>query len=327
MALIVRSPPAGSRPPRRPARPRFRGRAWRETVSFYAFVSPWLIGFLLLGLVPLALGFLTSLTNYDGFNLDHLKVKGLDNYLRAFRDGDVRYSLGRTLFFTALNVPLGVALALALALLLDQAIPARGLFRTLFYLPNIVPIVAAVWVWRIFVDQNFGLLNAVVGLVRPNTAIRWLVDYPTYVLLALTLWMGAGGGIVILLAGLQGIPAELKEAARIDGANAWQGFRAVTLPLLTPVIFFQLILSTIGSLQTLVPPMLLAGSALGTMPPRANYLYNVHVYQQVFADLRFGYGTALLWLLFLVIVVLSALVFRSARYWVYYEVEPGGGGR
>jgi multiple sugar transport system permease protein len=145
------------------------------------------------------------------------------------------------------------------------------------------------------------------------------------VLIALTLWMGVGGGMVIFLAGLQGVPTELKDAAQMDGANRFETFRFITLPLLTPVVFFQLILGIIGSLQTLVAPMLLAGGSLSTMPPRDNYLYLVHVYLQVFANQRFGYGTALLWLLFIVIVVLSVVVFRSSRYWVYYETETEGG--
>ena len=303
---------------------RFRSRAWRETVSFYLFIGPWLIGFLALGVLPLVFGLVISLTNYDGFNLDNLKFRGLDNYTRVLDDPEVLHSLSRTLVFTGLSVPLGIAFALGLAVLLNQGIPARGVFRTLFYLPHIIPIVAIVWIWRLFTDQNFGLLNGLISVVRPDTAIRWLVDYPTYVLIVLTLWAGVGGGMVIFLAGLQGIPNELKEAARIDGASAWQVFRTVTLPLLTPVIFFQLILSIIGALQVLVAPMLMAGSSLGASPPRDNYFYLIHVYQQVFAHQRFGYGMALLWLLFAVIVALSALVFRSSRYWVYYEVEQEG---
>jgi multiple sugar transport system permease protein len=224
-----------------------------------------------------------------------------------------------------LSVPLWIVLALVIAMMLNQNGPVRGGFRTLFYLPTVVPIVATVWVWKIFLDQNFGLLNAGLGLIFPNAAIRWLVDYPTFVLVALTLWMGVGGGMVIFLAGLQGIPTELKDAAQIDGADRFETFRFITLPLLTPVIFFQLILGIIGSLQTLVAPLLLAGGSLSAMPPRDNYFYLIHVYIQVFANQRFGYGTALLWLLFLVIVLLSILVFRSARYWVYYEMEPEGG--
>ena len=303
------------------------GRARRETLSFYLFISPWLIGFIALGVIPLALGLLTSVTNYDGFNIDNLKFRGLDNYTRAFDDSDAAFSLGRTLLFTMLNVPIGIVLALGLAMLLEQAIPAKGVFRTIFYLPHVIPIVAAVWVWRIFADQNFGVLNALIATVSPGTAIRWLVDYPTYTLVAMTVWTGVGGGMVIFLAGLQGIPTELKDAARIDGADSWRVFWSVTLPLLTPVVFFQLILSIIGSLQVLVPPMLLAGNGqLGTLPPRDNYVYNVHVYQEVFVNQRFGYGTALLWLLFIVIVALSMLVFRSSRFWVHYEVDQARGG-
>ncbi len=305
-------------------RPRLRGRSWRETRSFYLFVSPWIAGFLFLGLFPLVLGFATSFTNYDGFNLDHVKFVGLSNYTRAIADNEALFALGRTAFFTALDVPLSIVLAVLIAVMLNQAIPARGAFRTLFYLPTVVPVVATVWVWKIFLDQNFGLLNAGIELIFPNVAIRWLVDYPTYVLVALTLWMGVGNGMVIFLAGLQGIPNELREAAQIDGAGRWRVFVSVTLPLLTPVIFFELIMGIIGALQVLVTPLLLAGASLSAMPPRDNYYYLIHVYIQVFANQRFGYGTALLWLLFVVIVVLSLIVFRSSRYWVYYEAETGG---
>lgn len=302
----------------------FRGRQGRDTISFYLFVLPWLLGFIGLSVFPLLVGLATSFTNYNGFNLDNLKFTGANNYLRAFNDVDVPFSLARTLYYSLVNVPLGLALALAVAMMLNQRVPARGAFRTLFYLPYIVPIVATVWIWRIFVDKNFGLLNAIISIVRPDTAIGWLVDYPTEVLVAMTIWTGMGGAMVIFLAGLQGIPSELKEAATMDGANGWQVFRNVTLPLLTPVVFFQLVMSIIYSLQMLVAPMLLAGQRLGQMPARDNYLYQVHVYQQVFVNNRYGYGTALLWLLFIVIVVLSLLVFRSSSYWVYYEVDQEG---
>ena len=288
-------------------------------------MAPWLIGFVVLSVFPLVLGLATSFSNYDGFNLDHVKFVGLTNYTRAAADSEAIVALGRTVYFSFLSVPLGIILALAIAMMLNQNIPFRGGFRTLFYLPTVVPIVASVWVWKIFLDQNFGLLNAGLTLVIPDTAIRWLVDYPTFALIALTLWMGVGGGMVIFLAGLQGVPIELKDAAQIDGANRWETFRFITLPLLTPVVFFQLILGIINSLQTLVAPMLLAGGSLSAMPPRDNYLYLIHVYIQVFANQRFGYGTALLWLLFVVIVVLSLVVVRSSRYWVYYETETEAG--
>src|SRR5947209_1488792 len=152
-----------------PTQRRFRGRAWRETRSFYLFVAPWLIGFVVLSVFPLVLGLATSFTNYDGFNLDHVKFLGLTNYLRAASDGEAIVALSRTVYFSVLSVPLGIALALVIAVMLNQSIPMRGGFRTLFYLPTVVPIVATVWVWKIFVDQNFGLLNAALGLVFPDT--------------------------------------------------------------------------------------------------------------------------------------------------------------
>ena len=308
-------------------RRRFQGRAWRDTVSFYLFISPWLLGFLGLSVIPLALGLGASLTNYDGYNLDNLRFRGLGNYTRVFDDPDVWHALWRTFIFSLMNVPVSIGLALGLAILLNGAIPARGVFRTIFYLPHIIPIVAVVWIWRIFVDQNYGLLNGLLSFVWPDTAVRWAVDYPTHVLTALTVWTGVGGGMVIFLAGLQGIPNELKEAAKIDGAGNLRLYRSVVVPLLTPVIFFELVLTMIRSLQTLVAPMLLSGDQLATIPSRDNYLFLVHAYQQVFAQQRYGYGLALIWMFLVVIVALTYAVFKTSKYWVYYEVDQDGGAK
>lgn len=308
-------------------RRRFQGRAWRDTVSFYLFISPWLLGFLGLSVIPLALGLGASLTNYDGYNLDNLRFRGLGNYTRVFDDPDVWHALWRTLIFSLMNVPVNIALALGLAILLNGAIPARGIFRTIFYLPHIIPIVAVVWIWWIFVDQNYGLLNGLLSFAWPDTAVRWAVDYPTQVLTALTVWTGVGGGMVIFLAGLQGIPNELKEAAKIDGASNFRMYRSVVVPLLTPVIFFELVLTMIRSLQTLVAPMLLSGDQLATIPSRDNYLFLVHAYQQVFAQQRYGYGLALIWMFLVVIVALTYAVFKTSKYWVYYEVDQDGGAK
>ena len=303
-------------------------RVWRRTVAFYLFIAPWLLGFVLLGIIPLILGLLTSLTNYDGLNLATIKFLGVRNYTRAFADPDVRFSFGRTLWWGALNTPAWLILSFILALILNQAVKGRGLFRTLYYLPSIIPAVATVWVWKIFLDQNYGLLNAIISLFRPGTAVPWLSEYALAGLTAIAVWGGLGGGMVIFLAGLQGIPDEVVEAARIDGANALQVFRYVTLPLMTPVIFFQLVLALIGSFQQLTLPLLLGkGSGQLAFPPRGIYLYMLNTYYQIFVYQRFGYGTALLWLLFIVVMLLTLLVFRTARYWVYSEVSLEGGER
>jgi len=309
-------------------RSRLSSRAVRKTVAFYGFIAPWLIGFVLLGIIPLILGFLTSMTNYDGLNLFDLKFLGLRNYERAFADIDARYSLNRTLMWSALNTPIWMILSFMLALILNQAIKGQGFFRTLYYLPTIMPVVATVWIWKIFLDKNYGLLNAIISLFRPGTALPWLTQYALGGLTAVGIWGGLGWGMMLFLAGLQDIPEELMEAAHIDGANTWQVFRYVTVPLMTPVIFFVLVNGLISAFQQFVLPMLLTRMGpthdAGVSIPRAVYLYMIHTYRQMFAFQRFGYGMALLWLLIVIIVALTALLFRTSRYWVHYAVEVEG---
>jgi multiple sugar transport system permease protein len=304
----------------------WRRRGVRRAVTFYLLISPWLLGFALLSAIPLAGAFLMSFTNYDGLNLDYVRFVGADNYVRALGDDDAQYALGRTLALMAVVVPVGLVVQLALALMVNQPIRFSNMFRTIFYLPYVVPVVAAVWVWKIFVDPSGGLLNALLGVLLPEVNVRWLVEYPTAVLALLTIWGAAGGGMVVFLAGLQGIPAEYREAAMIDGASRLQVTRYITLPLLTPVIFFNLVTGIIVALQILVQPMLLSpgilGLSPGTVPPRDNYLYVVHAYIEIFTKQLFGYGSALLWLLFAVVLGLTVLLFKTSRRWVFYGVEP-----
>ena len=165
------------------------------------------------------------------------------------------------------------------------------------------------------------MVNAIISIFRPGTAILWTTDYALPSLTMIAVWQGVGVGMVIFLAGLQGIPPELEEAAHIDGASKLGVFRHVTIPLMTPVIFFQLVLAIIGSFQQFALPMLLAGGRMSSVPPQAAYFYVVHVMRQIFTFSRFGYGLALMWLLFVVIVLLTILVFWSSRYWVHYEVD------
>jgi len=292
----------------------------RRTMAFYTFIAPWLLGFVCLGVLPLLLGFLTSLTNYDGLNLANIKFLGLRNYERVFTDPDARFSLGQTLRWAALNLPIWMSLSFILALILNREVKGRGLFRTLYYLPSIMPIVATVWIWKIFLDKNYGLLNAIISIFRPGTAIPWLSTQALLGLTWIAVWSGLGWGMVVFLAGLQDIPNELIEAARIDGASTFQVFRYVTVPLMTPIIFFVLINGLISSFQQFQFPLLLGtGTAQLSYPPRSVYLYMLHVYYQNFVYQRFGYGTALVWLLFVVIMALALLLFKTQRYWVYTE--------
>jgi multiple sugar transport system permease protein len=302
----------------------------RRTLQFYMFISPWLIGFILLGVFPLVVGFLTSLTNYDGLNLLNLKFQGVANYLRAFQDPEVKFSFTRTIAWLLANLPLWLICSFALAMILNQGIKGQGIFRTIYYLPSIIPAAAAILAWKIILDKNNGLLNGLISIFQPGTAIGWLSNYALEGMTMIAVWIGLGAGMVIFLAGLQGIPDELLEAAKIDGANSAQSFRYITLPLMTPVIFFQLILGLVGAFQQLNLPLLLNNVGLtgsGAVPSRAIYLYMIHTYSQIFTFRLYGYGTSLLWMLFLGTILVTGFFFWSQKYWVYTDQPTEGGGR
>ena len=304
-------------------------RSQRRTITFFLFISPWLLGFIFLGIIPLVIGFLSSLTNYDGLNLPTVKFVGLDNYVRAFNDPDVGFSMVRTLVWGLVNLPLYIVLSFLLALILNQNIRGRGIFRTIFYLPSVVPIAAALTAWKVILDKNVGMLNAFLDIFRPGTAIGWLSDYSLQGMAAISIWLGLGVGMIIFLASLQNIPDELVEAARIDGANGLQILRHITLPLMTPIIFLQLVMGLISSFQQLNLPLILTRTGLasqGGVPPRDIYLYMIHTYQQIFTNRLYGYGNALLWMLFVVVIILTGVVFGTQKYWVYSE-HPGEGGQ
>jgi ABC-type sugar transport system permease subunit len=303
---------------------RFRSRSFKEALEFYVFISPWFIVFILLGLIPLLYGLYLSFTNYAGFNMDRLVYVGFDNYRKVFTDNDAMYSLGRTIFFTVIMVPASIVLGFLLAVLLNQNIKGIGIYRTLFFIPSIIPVVAVGTMWRsLFVED--GVINNLL-LQLGLQPVDWLgYDYAIYPLFIMLLW-GVGGGILIYLAGLKGVSKDLYEAAAIDGATTVQRFAKITIPLVTPVLFFQFIMSIIGSLQIFVQPILLAANSnsLLSTPIRPNYVYSVHAFQQIFAYGRFGYGLALLWVLFIMILALTVVVFSTSKLWVFYEVDQGG---
>ncbi|WP_433364512.1 carbohydrate ABC transporter permease [Actinoplanes sp. CA-142083] len=296
---------------------RYRGR------TFYLFISPWVAGFLLLTAVPLAYALAMSLTNFDGSS-SLWRWVGLSNYTELLHDSNAWAALVRTLAFTAIVVPLSVGVSLWLAVLLNRRLRAVGLFRTIFFLPSVVPVVATAIMWKLVFNRDAGLLNAIFERLGAGT-VTWLVD-PTafYALIVLMLW-GLGTGMVIMLAALQGVPPELEEAATVDGAGRWRVFRHVTVPMISPVIFFQIVTGVIVSLQVLVQPLLLAETnSIGRVDlnvPESTHLYMVQVYQEMFANQRFGYGSAMLWVFFAIILVITLLVQRSSRFWVYYEVD------
>ena len=321
--VVIQKAPAPA-PTTPPAVGPVRRRRWSRYSSrtFYLFVSPWVLGFLLLTVVPLGYAFAMSLTNFDGSS-SLWRWVGFSNYQELLHDAEAWSSLLRTLLFTAIVVPLSVAISLGLAVLLNRRLRAVGLLRTIFFLPSVVPVVATAIMWKLIFNRDAGLLNAILERVGIG-AVTWLVD-PTafYALIILTLW-GLGAGMVIMLAALQGVPIELEEAALVDGASRWRIFWHVTVPMISPVIFFQVVTGVIMSFQVLVQPLLLAETnsigAVTTVPP-STHLYMVQVYQEYFANQRFGYGSAMLWAFFVIILVITLLVQRSSRFWVYYEVD------
>lgn len=290
--------------------------------AFYAFVAPWAIGFVLLTAAPMVYGFLVSLTNFDGSS-PLWRWVGFQNYVELFSDGDAWAALLRTVLFTIIIVPLSVAGSLGLAVVINRRLRAVGLWRTVFFLPSVVPVVAMAIMWKLVFNKDAGIVNAILGVVG-IPPVSWLID-PTafYALIVLMLW-GVGGGMIIMLAALQGVPVELEEAARVDGASRWTVFRHVTVPMISPVIFFAVITGVIGSLQILVQPLLLtsaSGIAAAGSVPDSNRFYLVQVYQEFFVYNRFGYGSAMLWVFFIVILALTVALMRVSRSWIYYEVD------
>jgi ABC-type sugar transport system permease subunit len=290
----------------------------REAIAGYLFISPWLIGFIVFFVGPIIASFILS---FSSWNIVGQPVwVGLQNYHDIFTS-DLRFAkaVQVTLTYSVLYLPLEVICGIGLAVLMNQKLRAIGFFRTLFYMPSIVPQVAAALVWVWMLNGRYGVVNTVLGwfgVKGPN----WL-DNPTYILpslIIIALW-GVGGSAIIYLAGLQNIPQTFYEAATVDGANAWQKFFRITLPLLSPTIFFQVVLGLIGVFQTFTPAFIAAGANGG--PLQSGLFYMLYLYNKGFVTLRMGYASALAWILTVFILIVTIIVMRSSRYWVYYEAD------
>lgn len=319
-AVRGRTGTAGGRT-RTAARPRSSMTA-RGHRAFYLFTAPWIIGFLLLTVAPLGYALWLSLTTFDGLS-PRWRFVGLANYRELLGDSVTWQALGRTGLFAVTSVPLSIVAGIGLAVLVNRPLRARGWFRTLLYLPAVVPPVGAGLAFKWLFDQNSGAANGVLTGLGFD-AVGWLADpYARYVLLMTVLW-AAGNIMIISLAGLQDIPRELLEAARIDGAGAWRSFRGVTVPLLSPVLLFQTVTGVIASVQTIMPLLLAPdGTTAGvTAIPQSNYLYMMHVFAEYFALGRYGYASALLWVLFVLILLVTAVIFRTTSGVVFYNVDP-----
>jgi multiple sugar transport system permease protein len=297
-----------------PARPSRRAR--RDALVGFAFISPWVLGFLLFTLGPMLASFYLSFTRYNIVQAP--RWIGLENFEAAITGADRLFysSIGRTAYFAALIVPLGVTASLGLAVMLNRRLRGTTIFRTLFFLPSLTPVAASAVLWVWLFHPDVGPVNYVLGLVH-IAGPRWLASQewaiPTMVLIAL--WGSAGGSrMIIFLAGLQGVPEELYDAASIDGANNWQRFRHVTLPLLSPVVLFNVVLAFLGAFQTFA----LAVMATDGGPAYATWFYMLHLYNTAFRSLQMGYGAALAWIFLLLVVTFTYVQFRASVRWVYY---------
>jgi multiple sugar transport system permease protein len=298
----------------------------REAAAAYMFISPWVVGFLLLTLGPMVASFYFSFTSY---NIVSPPVwVGLTNYTRLFQDELFWQSIRVTLYFAALALPSGLVLGFLLAFLLNQDIPGVKLWRTLYFLPSVLSGVAVTLLWVLIFNPQVGFFNQVLawfGIRGP----AWLLD-PNWAVPALVimgLW-GVGQTMIIYLAGLQGVPTDLYDAAKVDGANGWARFRRVTIPMMTPVIFYNLVLGLIGTFSYFTQAYVASTAGAGGIgsPLRATLFYNLYLYQSAFKYFEMGYASAMAWVLFVIVLALTALIFRSSSTWVYYEGELRGRG-
>jgi multiple sugar transport system permease protein len=289
----------------------------REALTFYLLISPWLIGFLVFVLGPMLASLYFSFTEW---NLLKPPVWiGARNYVRMANDPLIAQAFKVTGLFTLVYVPLELIGGLGLALLLNQKVRGLRGFRTMFYLPSVVSGVAYVVLWMWIFHPRAGLLNTILGFIGIEGP-TWLAspDWALPAIVIMSLW-GLGRTMVIYLAGLQGIPQQLYESAALDGANSWRQFWAITLPLLTPTIFFNLVLSIIATSQTFTQAFVATNGG----PLDSTLFYVLYLYRQAFQNFRMGYASAMAWVLFVVVLSLTLIVIRSARSWVYYENDQG----
>jgi len=291
-------------------------RFWQNDAPGYLFLLPWLIGFLGLTIGPMATSLYLSFTDFD--LLTSPDWVGADNYIRMFsNDPKFWTSMRVTMFFVVFSVPLKLAFALAVAMLLNRGIRGLPLYRALFYLPSLLGASVAIAIlWRqIFAGD--GLINkllAMVGIIGPS----WISNpnYSLWTLIVLSIWQ-FGSPMIIFLAGLRQIPTDMYEAASLDGASKWRQFVKITLPLLTPVVFFNAIIQTIEAFKSFTPAFIISG---GTGNPiNSTLFYTLYLYQEAFSFFRMGYASALAWVLLALVGLFTAFSFFTSKYWVHYD--------
>lgn len=287
----------------------------RKAIEAYLYISPFLFGFVLFVLGPALASLYFSMTSYQVISPP--RFVGLANYTQALTNDPLFWkALGNTIYYAGIAVPLAILGSLGCAILLNQKIMARAVFRTMFFLPSITPVVATALLWMWILNPDFGLINyslSMIGIDGP----KWLgsTEWAKPSLILMHLWSSVGGGaMLIFLAGLQGVPPELHESASIDGANAWHRFVNITIPMLTPSIFLNLVLGLIGGLRVFTAAFIATDGG----PAYATHFYMLHLFNNGFRFLEMGYASALAWLFTLLVLALTIVQFRLSERWVYY---------
>ncbi len=311
---VAREARQGSAPASAPRKkvPFWQRLSFQESTAGYVFIGPWLIGLLGLTLFPMIFSFVMGFYRWDIIN-DPVFI-GLDNFKELFKDRLFWISLRQTVYYATARVPLMLVAGLVLAVLLNQKVKGLGFFRTAFYLPSVIPDVAVLmmWIWLLSPQGLVNQLLGKVGIHGPN----WFgsTDWAVPALILTGMW-GVGGGMLVYLGGLQGIPTQLYEAAEIDGAGRFRQFWHVTLPMISPVLFYNLVTGIIGAMQAFT------GSFIATAggPGYATHFLVYYLYNNAFGYLKMGFASAFAWVVFAIIMVLTLVVFRFSSAWVYYE--------
>jgi multiple sugar transport system permease protein len=287
----------------------------QEALFGLLFILPALLGFIVFVAGPILASLYLGFTEFKIITAP--RWIGLDNYRTLIADPLFWQSLKVTLVYAALSLPANLVLSLGIAILMNQKLRGIALWRTVYYLPAVISGVAVAVLWRWILNPEFGLLNVLlqyIGIAGPN----WLQDTRTALasLVMISLW-AVGGNMVIYLSGLQGIPTELYEAAEIDGATSWRRFLHITIPMLSPVIFFNVVMGLIGAFQWFTEPYIMTRGG----PEQTTLAYMLNLYNNAFQFFKMGYASALAWVLFMIVLLLTALVFRSSPMWVHYEAD------
>lgn len=313
-AVPVAAESGGPRPRRRARVPYNR----REALAGYLFISPWIVGFLVFTAGAMIYSLVISFSHYN-LATNTARPAGVSNYAQLFDDPRVATALGNTLFYAVMAVPLEIVVALSLAALLNQAGRGAGVFRTIYYLPKMTPAVATASVFLLLLNGNTGAINQflrIFGIEGP----QWLVD-PAWIkpsIVLMTLW-AVSGTMVIFLAALKNVPRELYEVASLDGAGPVRKFRHITLPMISSAIFFNVIVLSIAAFQVFDQAYLLFWRDQSNSSPEASLFYAVYLFQQAFRQFNFGFAAAMAWLLFVIILIITAIQMRFGNRFVYYE--------